>query len=146
MQSALNWPVAQPRWNLPLLCYHKIYFRFRFCLLFVSAHDCVFFFFLPALLRYDFHAMKFTTLCAQLDDFWQLFAILCSPLHSSYRTLFVSHLEIGGHLDCFQFLIVMNLMTIFGMYLYTVTHHLVIFRENSDLGARLVYYGLKSLQ
>lgn len=43
IQSALNWLVTQSRWTPALLCYHKIYFWFRFCLLFVSAHDFFFF-------------------------------------------------------------------------------------------------------
>ena len=57
--------------------------------------------------------------------------------------LFVSHLVIDGLLSRFQFLIVRNLITTFGIHLCVVAYHLVIFQEDSSLGTWVVHCGLK---
>ena len=98
IQSTLNWLLTQSRWIPARLCYHTIFFWFRFCLLFVSVHD---FFFSRSLTEVWFLYNEIHHFQCIVGWLLATGTILWSPLHSRYGTLFVSHLAIGRCLDCF---------------------------------------------
>lgn len=87
---------------------------------------------LPTLSSFDFPTIPSGVSRGSPDDPWQPKSRV-TGLHPGSRKLFVSHLLIGRLLSHFQFLIVGNLITAFGVHLCKVAYLLVIFLGDSSL-------------
>lgn len=87
---------------------------------------------LPTLSSFDFPMIPSGVSRGSPDDPWQPKSRV-TGLHPGSRKLFVSHLLIGRLLSHFQFLIVGNLITAFGVHLCKVAYLLVIFQGDSSL-------------